>query len=388
MEELTSRARQERGTKRPLSLYIHVPFCVQKCNYCDFCSFPSRSREEKERYVSRIIEDLCAFAPSASEYTVETVYFGGGTPTLLQTGDFTAILSTIIEQYTVSTDAEITAECNPGTVDFAYLSALRQSGVNRLSIGLQSANANELRLLGRIHTAEDFLRTVEDARHAGFTNLSADLMFGIPDQTKESFRETLSFVLRAAPEHISVYGLKIEEGTAFYARRDALTFPDEDAEEQMYLDAVSMLRDGGLQRYEISNFARPGYLSRHNYAYWIGQDYVGFGPAAHSYFAGERFSNSRDFAAYLRGESIEDSRETVTRDEALREHVMLHMRLEAGVSASAYDRLAGRSGAFLAQYGAAMRKYVQHGFIRETDDGFAFTTKGFRVSNYILSEIL
>jgi oxygen-independent coproporphyrinogen-3 oxidase len=335
-----------------------------------------------------MIEDLCAFAPSASEYTVETVYFGGGTPTLLQVSDFTAILSTIAAQYTLSEHAEITAECNPGTVDFAYLSALRQSGVNRLSIGLQSANANELRLLGRIHTAEDFLRTVEDARRADFTNLSADLMFGIPDQTVESFRETLSFLLRAAPEHVSVYGLKIEEGTAFYARRDALTFPDEDAEEEMYLDAVSILKDNGLFRYEISNFARPGYLSRHNYAYWTLQDYIGFGPAAHSYFAGERFSNSRDFAAYLRGASIEDSRETVTADEALREHVMLHMRLEAGVSASAYDRLAGRNGAFLAQYGAAMRQYVQYGFIRETDDGFAFTTKGFRVSNYILSEIL
>ena len=155
MEELTSRARQERGTKRPLSLYIHVPFCVQKCNYCDFCSFPSRSREEKAWYVSRIIEDLCAFAPSASEYTVETVYFGGGTPTLLQTGDFTAILSAVAEHYALSADAEITAECNPGTVDFAYLSALRQSGVNRLSVGLQSANANELRLLGRIHTGKN-----------------------------------------------------------------------------------------------------------------------------------------------------------------------------------------------------------------------------------------
>ena len=388
MEALTSRARQERGTKRPLSLYIHVPFCVQKCNYCDFCSFPSRSAEEKARYVSRIIEDLQKFAPSASEYVVETVYFGGGTPTLLQVSDFTAILSAVAEHYTLSPSLEITAECNPGTVDFAYLSALRQSGVNRLSIGLQSANENELRLLGRIHTAEDFLRTVEDARRAGFTNLSADLMFGIPDQTVESFRETLSFVLRAAPEHISVYGLKIEEGTAFFARRDEMTFPDEDAEEQMYLDAVSILQDGGLQRYEISNFARSGYLSRHNYAYWTGQDYVGFGPAAHSYFAGERFSNSRDFAAYLRGESIEDSRETVTHDEALREHVMLHMRLEAGVSAAAYDRLAGRSGAFLARYGDAMQAYARHGFIRETDDGFAFTTKGFRVSNYILSEIL
>ena len=388
MEAFTSRARQERGTKRPLSLYIHVPFCVQKCSYCDFCSFPRRSEEEKARYVSRIIEDLHGFAPSASEYVVETVYFGGGTPTLLQVSDFTAILSTIAEHYALSRDAEITAECNPGTVDFAYLSALRQSGVNRLSVGLQSANENELRLLGRIHTAEDFLHTVKDARRAGFTNLSADLMFGIPDQTVESFRETLSFVLRAALEHISVYGLKIEEGTPFYARRDALIFPDEDAEEQMYLDAVSMLRGGGLLRYEISNFARPGYLSRHNYAYWTGQDYVGFGPAAHSYFAGERFSNSRDFAAYLRGESIEDSRDRITHEEALREHVMLHMRLEAGVSVAAYDRLAGESGAFLARYGDAMQTYACHGFIRETDDGFAFTTKGFRVSNYILSEIL
>lgn len=373
--------------KKPLSLYLHIPFCVRKCNYCDFCSFTGVSDAVKERYVARLYEELIKMAERCAEYRITTVYFGGGTPTLLSTDAIASLLKTIGRCYDVSFDAEITIECNPGTVDLAYLSALRKAGVNRLSAGLQSANAEELRLLGRIHTREDFLRCARDARKAGFDNFSVDVMFGIPRQSPDSFRETLRVALSVDPSHISAYGLKLEAGTPFGQNPERLPLPDEDAEDEMYRDAVQILSRAGLHRYEISNFSRAGYESRHNLAYWTKQEYLGFGVAAHSYFQGERIGASRDFRAFLRGEDITESREKLSSEESMREFVMLRMRLECGVSRTLFDKQYG-DGAFERLYGEGLRRYIAGGFVRDTGDGYAFTTKGFRVSNYILSEIL
>lgn len=379
---------------KALSVYVHVPFCVQKCNYCDFCSFPRMDGEVKARYVDELCRRIAALGETVprGEYRVETVYFGGGTPTLLSPRDFSRMLEAIKAVFPVVTDAEITAECNPGTVDLSYLRALFSAGVNRLSVGMQSANENELRALGRIHTATDFLRCAEDARRAGFDNLSADVMFGIPLQTPASFRHTLETVLSVDPTHISAYGLKIEEGTPFGRHPERLVLPDEDAEDAMYRDAVALLAARGLYRYEISNFARTGYASRHNSAYWKLQDYLGLGVAAHSYFGGERIANSRDLDAFLRGESIVLSRERIGRAESMDEYVMLGMRMECGVNDAAFDAFFGEAGAFSRRYGAGFDRFVKMGFIRTEVQGdataYAFTTDGFRVSNYILSEIL
>lgn len=372
---------------KPLSLYIHVPFCVQKCNYCDFCSFPRATEDLKARYVFELVRRISSMAEVCRGYRVETIYFGGGTPTLLPARDIARVLEAVSAHYSLSDTAEISVECNPGTVDGEYLAALRASGVNRLSVGLQSSSEAELRLLGRIHTAEDFLRCMDDARTAGFDNLSADVMFGIPAQTPESFRETLRFALLAEPSHISAYGLKIEEGTPFGRQRELLVLPDEDSEDEMYRNAVDILMRHGLERYEISNFARPGYESRHNLAYWTQKDYLGFGVAAHSYFENERFGASRDLGAFLRGEDVTESREAISAEERRREYLMLRMRLERGVERSDFDLRFG-SGAFDRLYGEKLRRYIAGGFVRETDDGYAFTTAGFRVSNYILSELL
>lgn len=379
---------------KPLSVYIHVPFCVEKCNYCDFCSFPHLSEDVKARYVAELERRIRIAAAEIpyGEFRVETVYFGGGTPTLLPPSAFRTLIWELRMHFPFGEDVEITAECNPGTVDLPYLEALFEAGINRLSIGLQSANENELRVLGRIHTAEDFLQCVRDARKAGFSNISADVMFGIPEQTPESFQKTLECVLSVHPEHVSAYGLKIEAGTPFGRHPERLRLPDEDAEDEMYRDAVRILAEHGLYRYEISNFAKMGAYSAHNRAYWTLSDYLGFGVAAHSYFRGERFSNSRDLNAFLRGEDVTDSREQISREESIREYLMLGMRMEHGVRDTAFDAFFGEVGLFDRLYAEKLREYEKQGFVRTTSaDGmtnYAFTTEGFRVSNYILSEIL
>ena len=377
-----------------LSLYFHIPFCVQKCNYCDFCSFPRADGELKHRYVLELCRRLEAFRDGIpyGKYRVETVYFGGGTPTLLSPKDIALLMKTVRLSFPMDHTAEVTAECNPGTVDFDYLSAIADAGVNRLSIGMQSANENELRLLGRIHSTEDFLRCAGDAYRAGFRDISADIMFGIPCQTPESFRHTLKTVLSVDPMHVSAYGLKIEDGTPFGKQRDRLVLPSEDAEEEMYRDACEILASHGLYRYEISNFAKTGYYSVHNRAYWTLQDYLGLGVAAHSYLAGERIANSRDLDAFLRGEDITESRARIGREESMEEYVMLGMRLECGVKDASFDEFFGEKGLFARRYAPKLKHFADLGFVRtETHDGktaYAFTTGGFRVSNYILSEIL
>ncbi len=379
--------------KQPLGIYIHIPFCKSKCGYCDFCSHPPESEREIERYLNALMLNMQDFSAAAQGCSVDTVYIGGGTPTLLAPKQLHALLDCVRDAFDVEKDAEITAEANPGTVDRRALRALRKSGVNRISFGLQSANDAELRALGRIHTRADFEKSYADARQAGFENINIDLMYGIPYQTRESFAKTLDFVRALSPEHLSVYGLKIEEGTPFYARRDSLPLPDEETEYKLYLDAHRTLSDAGFEHYEVSNFARRGFRSRHNLRYWLDENYLGFGVAAHSYFNNQRYAYVSDMDAYIREmESPRDMAGILSECTDIdvftkeTEYVMLRLRLFEGLSLDAYKATFGRD--FLAKYGKKLERYIAGGFMHAKVGRIAFTVKGMYVSNYILSDLL
>ncbi len=370
------------GTQKSLGIYIHIPFCVSKCFYCDFCSFASSGADIKEKYT----DELCRRIKIAGNrsYAVDTVYFGGGTPSLLSPSLIEKILCTLDSSFCIEKDAEITLECNPATADREFFFDIRRMGVNRLSMGLQSANENELRALGRAHGVRDFVACFEDARRAGFENISADLMYGIPEQTLESLMHSAEFLCDLSPEHISAYGLSIEEGTYFYKHRHSLSLADDDMQAEMYSRLCSALSAQGYERYEISNFARHGFESRHNTRYWRTLPYLGFGVAAHSYFEGERYGNSRDIDAFLRGEDICCEQEAIDGDEHRREYVMLGLRLACGIDSAEYTQCFKRD--FFEDFDIS--KFVRDGFMTSEGGRVAFTERGFLVSNAILSELL
>ena len=298
---------------------------------------------------------------------------------------FEIIFDALRDSFELSSDAEITVECNPASITKEGLSELLELGVDRLSIGLQSADDRELALLGRLHTFEGFCRTYDDARRVGFDNVSVDLMYGIPAQTRESFALTLQRVISLDPEHISAYGLKIEKGTPFYQTAKSLSLPDEDTEVELYELCCDTLLKNGYRRYEISNFAKAGRESRHNLKYWRLDDYIGFGVSAHSCFAGERFGNSRDIKSFLLGKDICEQRQKISRNDTISEYVMLGLRLEEGVDMREYFALTGKG--FKESY-PSVESYIKNGFMTEHGERIAFSTKGFFVSNAILSEML
>lgn len=375
-----------REPTKTLGLYLHVPFCRSKCLYCDFCSVPVRNEDRFSDYVERLCRDLWERAESCADRTVDSVYVGGGTPTVLPPQLLERIFACVRKNYRLAGDAEITVECNPVTESRALFECLVACGVNRLSIGVQSVHDNELRRLGRLHSFSDVKATVRDARAAGIENLSLDVMFGIPEQTIESYLATLQALCELSPMHISAYGLGVEEGTPFGKMGDRLILPDEETTRKMYFDGVALLAKNGYLQYEISNFARAGYRSRHNLKYWNCDAFLGFGPAAYSDFGGSRFGNSRDLDAYLRGEPIVEETETPTLSQRKNEFVMLAMRLSEGISQKKYrDRFGADAEA---EFGAALSRYIELGLIRKTEDGYAFTPDGMYVSNAVLSEIL
>ena len=371
--------------KSTLGLYLHIPFCIQKCLYCDFCSFPRVTEELMRDYSREIRRRLVASAPRCADRAVDTVYFGGGTPTLLPISCFEEILACIREHYPLTEDCEITCECNPASADGTYLAALRRLGVNRLSIGLQSAHERELRALGRAHSAEDFRAIFLDARRAGFDNISADVMYGIPHGTPESLGRTLDFLLDLSPEHISAYGLKIEEGTPFDTMRERLPLPDEDTEWEMYRLLSDRLEAAGYRKYEISNFAKRGSESRHNLRYWLGEEYLGFGVAAYSYFGGERFGSSRDLSSFLTGEDITEERIALSPLDRRNEYLMLRLRLSEGISE---EEFSARFGVSLSSLYPPLEERIKGGFLKREEGRISFTDQGFFVSNTILSEML
>lgn len=366
-------------------IYIHVPFCLSKCHYCDFCSRTRADDETKILYVKRLCEEIRTCADSLGDHrpVADTVYFGGGTPTLLSSEQFGEILGVVNDCFGIERCAEITAETNPKTVDRSKLGEMRTLGINRLSIGMQSVHDVELRALGRIHNHADFLTAFDDARRAGFDNISADLMYGIPLQTKESFEMSIRTLVSLAPEHISSYCLTVEEGTIFARRRESLNLPDDDTVSDMYLLMTDILKSGGYKKYEISNFAHKGQVSRHNLKYWKCENYLGFGPAAHSFFCGVRYSNSRDVEAYLRGENICEGMEKISSNDAMDEYVMLGMRLSGGIDIGEFERLFGVD--FMSRYGNVFKRFSPE-FVHIDAEKCFFTDKGMFVSNYILSE--
>lgn len=371
---------------KTLGLYIHIPFCRSKCLYCDFCSFPRQDENKMVAYVAALCRDLQKHAPECRNHVVDTVFLGGGTPTTLPAYLLKELMGEIYRHYNVSPTAEITAECNPVTGERELFARMRAAGINRLSIGLQSAHEKELKALGRLHNFDTFATCFADARAAGFDNISVDVMSGIPYQTPESRCETLEKILTLAPEHISSYDLIIEEGTPFYKKRDTLPFPDEEASRRMYLEGIEFLAKNGYTQYEISNFARAGYESRHNLKYWNCDEYLGFGVAAHSDFGGARFGNSRDIEEYLKDHDITEERSIPDKTERAEEYIMLRFRLCEGVEECAFENRFGIS--FAGTYGKKLAPFVNSGLVRRENGRYFFTPEGMLVSNTILSEVL
>lgn len=372
--------------KAPLGIYIHIPFCIKKCNYCDFCSFPlDRAGFTPEEYCKALVRDIKGYSDISGRYTVDSIYFGGGTPTLLPIGEVASLIGELGATFDISPDAEITMECNPASCDGEYLYALSELGVNRLSIGLQSAFDEELLRLGRAHSFGDFERTFLDARTAGFENISVDLMYAIPESPPDRFFATLEKVIAIGPEHISAYALKIEQGTPFFDIKNELDLPDDDTQFFIYEKSVEKLCKAGYRRYEISNFAKVGRESRHNLKYWKRDEYLGFGVSAYSFFGGERFGNSRDVKGFLEGRDVRIQKERIGREEALEEYIMLGLRLSDGVSEEEYRELWGRD---LLLDCPKITDFVRAGYMEKRDGRVFFTDSGFFVSNSIIAELL
>ena len=370
----------------PLELYVHIPFCVRKCQYCDFLSGPS-DEETKDRYIEALLKEIRA-AEHTENYEIVSVFIGGGTPSALKAEAIASIMRTLQEQFFFCEDAEVTIEANPGTVDLEKLTIYRNVGINRLSLGLQSTDAEELKLLGRIHSYEEFLKSYEWAREAGFSNINIDLMFAIPGQTGEAWRQHLYQVAELNPEHISAYSLIIEEGTPFAEQN--LDLPDEDTEYQMYEDTAEILERYGYRQYEISNYAKQGYMCRHNAGYWQRREYLGFGLGASSLYRGMRFSNTRRMQEYLKESRNPDQiRKDVTvlsRNERIEEFMFLGFRMTEGISEKKFEE--NFDVRLMDVYGDILQKYEETGFMEHIETKWRLTRKGIHVSNHILADFL
>ena len=370
----------------PLELYVHIPFCVRKCQYCDFLSGPS-DEETKDRYIEALLKEIRA-AEHTEDYEIVSVFIGGGTPSALKAEAIASIMRTLQEQFFFCEDAEVTIEANPGTVDLEKLTIYRNVGINRLSLGLQSTDAEELKLLGRIHSYEEFLKSYEWAREAGFSNINIDLMFAIPSQTGEAWRQHLYQVAELNPEHISAYSLIIEEGTPFAEQN--LDLPDEDTEYQMYEDTAEILERYGYRQYEISNYAKQGYMCRHNAGYWQRREYLGFGLGASSLYGGMRFSNTHQMQEYLKESRNPDQiRKDVTvlsRNEQIEEFMFLGLRMTEGISEKKFEE--NFDVRLMDVYGNILQKYEETGFMEHIETKWRLTRKGIHVSNHILADFL
>ena len=384
-----------------LELYFHIPFCVRKCFYCDFLSAPADEGTIK-RYMEALLAETAGSALSYAKYTVSSIFIGGGTPSVAPVFCIEDMLGTVKEHYSLAQDAEITMEVNPGTVSEKALSRYREAGVNRLSIGLQSADDKELASIGRIHTWEQFLETYTKARKADFRNINVDIMSALPGQTLSRNRNTLEKVLslEPAPEHISAYSLILEEGTHLYDlyEKGMLEIPDEDTDRLMYQETKELLARRGYRRYEISNYAKEGCECRHNRGYWTRENYAGFGLGAASLVENVRFKNGTDLQAYLANSSgcREDVRQ-LSREEQMEEFMFLGLRMTEGVDEGLFRRLFGCGMEEV--YGEVIGKNIRDGLLRMDCDfagkeeraalrRLSLTEKGLDVSNYVMAQFL
>ena len=385
----------ENATGSSMEIYIHIPFCVKKCRYCDFLSAPA-TPEARQEYVMGLCQKIRSYYDLGGLYHVSSIFIGGGTPSLLSGEQIGQLMDRIREQFAMAQDAEITMEVNPGTASAEKLRNFYTAGINRLSIGMQSAQAEELKNLGRIHDFEGFCQVYREAVEAGFTNINVDIMSGLPGQTLASYRDTLEKVLHLEPmpQHISAYSLIVEEGTPFarMAERGELQLPEEDTERAMYEETREILAKYGFHRYEISNYARDGYECLHNVGYWIRRDYLGFGIGAASLVDNVRFQNGRDLITYL--ENPQDCREeeqVLTEQEQMEETMFLGLRLIRGISYEQFEKQYGRS--LPEVYGPVITQNIADGLLREyTEESgerfLALTEKGLDVSNYVMAQFL
>ena len=379
-----------RKNKTPLGIYIHVPFCRSKCQYCDFYSLTTKDVRYLDGYLSAVCTHIREAGSLAPNYLVDTIYFGGGTPSLFGAEGLSAILTAIRKSFDVAPGAEITFEANPDSVSDRLLRRLRSEGFNRVSLGIQCDNDEILKKIGRPHSYAQAVSAVQRIRKAGFKNLSLDLMYGLPGQSHADWLRTLKNVLSLNPEHISCYGLKVEEGTPLYEYKDFCNLADDDTQADMYLSAIEILRQHGYRQYEISNFCRRGNVSRHNLKYWTGGEYLGFGPDASSDFAGRRFSVVRDLRVYIDGilkggQVLRDVQEVPLRERA-GEYLMMRLRTASGLDPKEYEKK------FLLPFGpleASLLRSAEQRLAQKTFDGrWHLTPEGFLVSNTIISDLL
>ena len=376
--------------KKNMELYIHVPFCVKKCAYCDFLSFPA-DEGTKRRYVEKLMEEMRTMGAVCRDNTVSTVFVGGGTPSILKGEWMEELFSVLRENFSLEPDAEISMEANPGTVTKEKLFSYRRAGINRLSFGLQSAKERELSALGRIHSFEDFLESFRAARECGFENINVDLMSALPGQTADSWMETLKRTAELSPEHISAYSLIVEEGTPFYeaygSEAGRKLLPDEETEREMYHRTKAFLRECGYERYEISNYAKPGFACLHNIGYWTGVPYLGLGLGAASYLNGKRFAGHGDMETYLASAAGTYENEVqLTKKDMEEEFFFLGLRLTKGVSLAEFKERFGEDAA--AVYPGVMERFVKEGAANLSDGRFFLTDYGMDVSNYVMAEFL
>ena len=378
-----------------LEIYIHIPFCVKKCAYCDFLSAPA-STEAQRQYLLALLREIRSF-PRKEEYEVVSVFFGGGTPSIWPSDWIEMVLVALHDTFSFVNEPEITIECNPGTLTEEKLQIYQKAGINRLSLGLQSADQEELKLLGRIHTYNQFKENFYLARRIGFANINVDLMSALPGQSVESYRCTLKKVCELGPEHISAYSLIIEDGTPFAKRyrQDAAKreagekpqfLPSEDEERQMYEDTAEILSEYGYHRYEISNYAKAGYVCRHNVGYWKRVDYIGFGLGASTLQNPLRYKNTDDLQEYLNRDFSKKELLVLTKDNQIEETLFLGLRMMEGVSLSAFEEHFHCPLTVI--YQREIQKLTEKGLLRIEEDRISLTEKGIDLSNMVLSEFL
>ena len=393
--------------KEELSLYIHIPFCVRKCGYCDFLSAPA-DEKARDRYVQALLMEIERYrGTETADRKIKTLYIGVGTPSTLSVKQLECIMQKIKCTFNFHGDMETSMEMNPGTASKEKCRALYQMGINRLSIGLQSTNDMELKTLGRIHSYEDFINTYTWCREAGFQNINVDLMAALPYQIVESYTTGLRKIIRLAPEHISAYSLILEEGTPFYQKYNSGCYPlpDEEQERLMYRETEQILAQAGYERYEISNYAKKGYACRHNLVYWQGGDYLGLGLGSSSYMDGVRFHNTTDFNTYVNQGAYVEDREELSVQAKMEEFMFLGLRVMAGVSGTEFEKRFGKTMEDV--YGDVLRKHEEEGLLqieRKEDrkeaaaaepakgktniEKVMLTTNGVDVSNYVFADFL
>ncbi len=376
-------------TRPSLGLYIHIPFCRSKCDYCDFYSLAGQE-ERMSDYQKALLHHIRETAPLADAFRVDTIYFGGGTPSFYGEAYLSELLTAIKKQYHVAKNAEITMEANPDSVDYKSLKRLKKAGFNRLSMGMQSACPQELTAIHRPHTARQVDEAVALARKAGFSNLSLDLIYGLPGQTMDSWKESVEHALSLVPQHLSCYGLKVEEGTVLAHRvEEGEVLPDDDLQADLYLWTVGRLERAGYPQYEISNFAKPGFHSRHNLRYWQSEPYIGFGPGAHSDFGSRRYSFVRNLEGYIKGVleggPLLDEDDLIPLRERGGEYLMLRLRTTQGIEEWEYR------GTFFMDFApirSRLEEFSSHGWTIEQGGRWHFTPEGFLLSNQLIGDIL